>query len=128
MPRLPPVLSSTGPGWTGLISNPSGFYGGGYFICKNSWGTGWGEDGFFKVGYSQVSQDMRFGDDSHIYFYGSLPPPLTPPPEYFLRRKNDFNGDGRTTIAVFRRSSGLWAFENGERLYFGKTGDMPVIE
>jgi papain like protease len=64
----------------GYQDKPNGEYGGGYFICKNSWGTGWGEGGFFKVGYSQVSQDMRFGDDSHIYFLATPPPPLIPTP------------------------------------------------
>ena len=29
----------------------------GYWICVNSWGTGWGEDGFFKV----YDDDLTFG-------------------------------------------------------------------
>jgi hypothetical protein len=27
--------------------------GGGYWICKNSWNTGWGENGFFCIAYGQ---------------------------------------------------------------------------
>jgi len=28
---------------------------GGYWIVKNSWGTGWGESGFFKLGYNECN-------------------------------------------------------------------------
>lgn len=35
--------------------------GGGYFIVKNSWGTGWGEGGYFNIAYSQVNSPVYFG-------------------------------------------------------------------
>ena len=33
----------------------------GCWICKNSWGTGWGESGFFKIAYGECGIDDAFG-------------------------------------------------------------------
>ena len=38
----------------------------------------------------------------------------------------DYNGDGKSEVAVFRPSDGLWAVKGLGRVYFGAGGDIPV--
>jgi len=40
-----------------------------YFIVKNSWGTGWGENGFFRIDYSELNSSVSFGLSAIAYKY-----------------------------------------------------------
>ncbi len=38
-----------------------------YFIVKNSWDTGWGENGYFRIAYSQMDNSINFGLSTIAY-------------------------------------------------------------
>jgi C1A family cysteine protease len=76
---------------SGVYSYVSGEYEGGHailivgwddaesaFVVKNSWGTGWGESGFFKIAYSELTGTTKFA--GYSYAYGTVSGPLPPPP------------------------------------------------
>jgi hypothetical protein len=61
-------------GWEDDIYHQN--WGGGYFIAKNSWGTGWGMEGFFNIAYSQRNNCVRFARNVLAYNGSSTKQPI----------------------------------------------------
>ncbi len=84
------------------------------------------EDGFLWVRGGQGSAIYKVDIGYHPGPSPSPPLPATTPVGYKVLDSADYNGDGRSDVAVFRGASGLWAVRGITRVYFGAEGDIPV--
>jgi C1A family cysteine protease len=51
-----------------------------YFIAKNSWGTGWGESGYFEIAYSEMNSKTNLGFQAYAFYTDSNAPSVNPTP------------------------------------------------
>ena len=76
-------------------------------------------------GMTTIGGENNYG----VIFSYTLPSPTptpAPTPEYMVLSDGDYNADGYSDIAVFRPSSGLWAVRDLGKIYYGRSGDIPV--
>ena len=85
----------------------------GAWILRNSWDTSWGDDGYMYIGYGISG----VGIGASYVVYG---------PRHIFAYSADFNGDGKTDIALWRMFNGTWHIKGIATTQYGTAGDIPV--